>query len=270
MSMLEHIRERAPRLRDRAPLAKPPAVDVRTAWRQFGRPVSLAAVFAAFVGASGAFGTERISPDVRFPMLELAAVVIVLGDVGVGAALDRADWLSQRRRLKFGLRTVLGLTWATVFCWGLARLFEGPPGAPAIISFVPPILVGYAAAGAIRLLLLVPAALRPGPRPDHPAFMGRLPHRLRNTAIIAVQGEDHYIRVHTSRGQHLLLMRLSDALTELGGLDGGQTHRSWWVARSAVTGVRRGNGRAALTLSNGVEAPVSRRFSPWLRTNGWY
>ena len=270
MSALDDIREWTHRLRDRAPSAKPPTVDVRTAWRRFGRPVGLAAVFAAFVGASGAFGTGRISPDVRFPVLELAAVVIVLGDLGLGATLDRADWLSKRRRSRSVLQAILGVTGATVFCWGLARLFEGPLGAPAITSFVPPILLGYAAAGAVGLLLRAPAALRPRPRADCPAFLARLPHRLRNAAIIAVQGEDHYVRVHTSRGQHLLLMRLSDALTELGGLDGGQTHRSWWVAKSAVTGVRRGNGRASLTLSNGVEAPVSRRFSPWLRTNGWY
>ena len=32
----------------------------------------------------------------------------------------------------------------------------------------------------------------------------------------AVQGEDHYVRIHTSHGQHMLLMRLSDALDPRG------------------------------------------------------
>jgi DNA-binding LytR/AlgR family response regulator len=68
----------------------------------------------------------------------------------------------------------------------------------------------------------------------------------------------------------MLLMRLSDALDQLAGLDGQQTHRSWWVAKPAVTGVKRAYGRAALTLANGAEAPVSRRFSRQLRTRGWY
>jgi DNA-binding LytR/AlgR family response regulator len=68
----------------------------------------------------------------------------------------------------------------------------------------------------------------------------------------------------------MLLMRLGDALRQLALFDGAQTHRSWWVAKSAVTDVKRGAGRAALTLANGIEAPVSRRFSGHLRSRGWY
>ena len=65
-------------------------------------------------------------------------------------------------------------------------------------------------------------------------------------------------------------MRLSDAIAAVEALDGARTHRSWWVARDAVERVSRGDGRAVLTLSNGLEAPVSRTYAPALREAGWY
>ena len=73
--------------------------------------------------------------------------------------------------------------------------------------------------------------------PDAPRrspFLDRLPLRLRGATIRAVQAEDHYLRLHTDRGSDLILMRLSDAVSELEGLEGARTHRSWWVAREAV------------------------------------
>jgi len=107
---------------------------------------------------------------------------------------------------------------------------------------------------------------------DAPAarFPDRLPLKLRGARIRAVESEDHYLRVHTDRGSDLILMRLSDALAELEGLEGAQTHRSWWVAKDAVRGVKRGDGRATLTLEEGLEAPVSRRYAKALRDAGWY
>ncbi len=44
------------------------------------------------------------------------------------------------------------------------------------------------------------------------------------------------LHFHTDRGSDLILMRLSDALTELKGLEGAQTHRSWWVAAEQLVG----------------------------------
>ena len=98
----------------------------------------------------------------------------------------------------------------------------------------------------------------------------RLPPRLRGATLHAVQAEDHYLRLHTDRGSDLILMRLSDAVAELEGLEGARTHRSWWVARDAVRDASRGDGRAALTLEGGLVAPVSRRYARALREAGWY
>tara|TARA_R110002094_G_scaffold69290_4_gene78362 strand:- start:3748 stop:4488 length:741 start_codon:yes stop_codon:yes gene_type:complete len=115
---------------------------------------------------------------------------------------------------------------------------------------------------------------RRAPAPETPAIgralLDKLPPRLRRAPLLALQSEDHYLRVHTGAGDTLVLMRLSDAMAAVGNLDGRQTHRSWWVARQAVDTVSRGDGRAILTLSNGVQAPVSRSHAPGLRESGWY
>ena len=103
-----------------------------------------------------------------------------------------------------------------------------------------------------------------------PKFLERLPSKLRGAKIYAVEAEDHYLRLHTSLGQDLILMRLSDAIAELEGIEGAQTHRSWWVAREAVTGAERLDGRAVLTLRDGAEVPVSRGFARELRAAGWF
>lgn len=103
-----------------------------------------------------------------------------------------------------------------------------------------------------------------------PKFFARLPPRLAGADLYAVEAEDHYLRLHTSKGQDLILMRLTDAIEELEGLEGAQTHRSWWVAKSAVEEVERLDGRAALTLKDGAEVPVSRGFAKTLRSAGWF
>lgn len=101
-------------------------------------------------------------------------------------------------------------------------------------------------------------------------FLDRLPIRLRGASLYAISAEDHYLRLHTSKGADLILMRLSDAIAELEGIEGAQTHRSWWVARDAVEGVRREGVKLTLLLKGGIEAPVSRPNIRPLREAGWY
>jgi hypothetical protein len=100
-------------------------------------------------------------------------------------------------------------------------------------------------------------------------FLERLPLKLRGAEVWAVEAEDHYLRLHTSKGQDLILMRLSDAIAELEGIEGAQVHRSWWVAREAITEAVRGDGRATLTLKDGADVPVSRTYARQLRQSGW-
>lgn len=99
-------------------------------------------------------------------------------------------------------------------------------------------------------------------------FLGRLPVKYRTATLLAVSSEDHYLRVHTSLGEELILMRLADAMRELAGADGIQVHRSWWVARDGVGDTRRENGKLFLVLKSGKQVPVSRTFLPAVRQVG--
>lgn len=102
-----------------------------------------------------------------------------------------------------------------------------------------------------------------------PRFTARLPLRLQHAALHALEAQDHYLQVHTDAGSELILMRLSDAIDELDGMDGARCHRSWWVARSAVTDVIQREGRVTLKLVGDLMVPVSRTYLPELRAGGW-
>ncbi len=100
------------------------------------------------------------------------------------------------------------------------------------------------------------------------AFLARIPAKIAGE-LLCVKTEDHYLRIYTTAGDDLILMRLRDALNELEPDDGLQVHRSYWVARRAVTGFKREGRRVLLTLSNGLEVPVSERHLPAVRRAGW-
>lgn len=86
--------------------------------------------------------------------------------------------------------------------------------------------------------------------------------------VLALQMEDHYVRVHRPAGSELVLMPLRRAIEAM-QVDGLRTHRSWWVATHAVAAVE-GNARAMrLRLSNGVTAPVARSAVIHLKSAGW-
>ncbi len=102
-----------------------------------------------------------------------------------------------------------------------------------------------------------------------PAFADRLPLRLRGGRLLALAAEDHYCRVHTDAGDDLVLMRMADAVVLLADVPGARVHRSWWVARAAITGSRRDGDRLFLELENGLSAPVSRAERQRLAASGW-
>ena len=99
-------------------------------------------------------------------------------------------------------------------------------------------------------------------------FLERIPDRLGRN-LLHLHMQDHYVEIHTDVGSDLVLLRFRDALREVAQIDGAQVHRSHWVARGAVDGVERRNGRIALRLVNGTVVPVSRSFAPALRARGW-
>jgi DNA-binding LytR/AlgR family response regulator len=92
------------------------------------------------------------------------------------------------------------------------------------------------------------------------AFLGRLPPAI-GRDIIALETEDHYLRVHALGGSALILMRMADAIALLDPRLGAQVHRRWWVAQAAVAGVRTEGQKLSLCLVNETLVPVGRTFS---------
>ncbi len=105
------------------------------------------------------------------------------------------------------------------------------------------------------------------PDPTQPPLLDRLPFEKRG-ALYALSVEDHYVKIYTSQGTHMLLMRLSDAIREVGQTKGLQVHRSHWVATAAIKSVQRRGDGAIIILTSDEAIPVSRRYIAALRDAG--
>lgn len=86
--------------------------------------------------------------------------------------------------------------------------------------------------------------------------------------VLALQVEDHYVRVHRTSGSELILMPLGRAIAGVEA-EGVRVHRLWRVVGHAVQKVE-GNARSMrLHLSNGVIASVARSAVIYLKAAGW-
>jgi hypothetical protein len=237
-------------------------------WR---RGFAIAAVAAVFLAFSGAFGMGKLSLAER---LLYWGGTLTAGTVW-GGLVSRFAYPSRDADSNIWLRTALyALVIAgpiTLLVFVVNRyLLHSPIPLRALASlFVSVALVTLVMTAVNVLAARGRAEAVVGEAPAPPRFLERLPLKLRGAEIWAVESEDHYLRLHTSKGQDLILLRLADAVAELEGIEGAQVHRSWWVAREAIADARRGDGRATLTLKDGSEVPVSRTYAKLLRDNGW-
>lgn len=246
-----------------------------TKWKDFLRGLAVAVAAGCVLAFAGAFGSTGAPLPVRFAYW--IPLMIFGGLWGHVCALAIGRWIDTDLKpwLASAALTAAIAGPVTLLVWAMTGQFFSERRLPisALGDFFGPVLLVTAVMSVLNIFL---ARAQPvethASAPDAPPsrFLDRLPPKLRGATLRAVEAEDHYLRLHTDRGSDLILMRLGDALAELEGLEGAQTHRSWWVARDAVRGVSRGDGRAALTLEGGVVAPVSRRYARALRAAGWY
>ena len=248
-----------------------------TDWDRFNfiRSTAVAIVAALLLTVSGAFDTGATPFAVRLGYwLLVMAAGSVWGQLCQRFLRQRLD-MDSRPWLYVVILTAMVAVPMCLFVWAVTGFFFlGGPYPPSYLPLlvIPVTTVTAAVCAAIVFLgrsstvqthAFVDSAIRT-------RFLERLPPGLRGARLIAVEAEDHYLRIHTDRGSDLILMRLSDALSELAGVEGAQTHRSWWVAKEAVRNAVRGDGRATLMLEGGLTAPVSRRYARALRQAGWF
>ena len=86
--------------------------------------------------------------------------------------------------------------------------------------------------------------------------------------VLALQAQEHYVRVFTPDGSVLVHGRFSDASTAMPPRAGLRVHRSWWVADAAVCTAKRGARRWQLNLVTGDAVPVSDSYVRDVRERG--
>lgn len=226
-------------------------------------------VLLAIIGPFGSFGAP-------FAMRLLywaptMAVGAVLGGVAAHV-LERAFPALPKRPLVFMTALSIVITLVMVFVvwgWGVVVFGERAGIDLSLRLFLYVGVVAFAIS-ALRTLFdrrrpaeIAVSAKAPAATPalSVPVLARRLKPELRAADILALQAEDHYVRVHTAAGNELNLLRLTDAVAEMSGTPGVRTHRSWWVSRDAVAAAAREKGRLSLKLANGLVVPVSRAAS---------
>ena len=243
-----------------------PYDDVR-GWVRGGSISLAAAVFMTFVGA---FGTDRAGLALRLAYW----LALMLGGWMWGMVVSRYFFRNVAKGPSVWWRVaaaslVLALPFSVVVRYASIWVLNGH----LPLSEFPTLIVSVTGVAFVMMSINVLVARQgegvTSASATPPKFLERLPLKLRGAEIWAVEAEDHYLRLHTSKGQDLILMRLSDAIAELEGIEGAQVHRSWWISRDAITEAKRGDGRATLTLRDGAEAPVSRTYAGILRERGW-
>lgn len=221
----------------------------------------VAAIGTAVLVKAARWALQRWRPTKHWPFLWMRLAAAVLGSVPAALLMSQFyAFLSRTSRTDFGLAymyVLLPTAFFTLLLTGLAHGWLARP--PAVAPATP--------AG--------PEAAPPvGPDPAPPAdpataFLARHVSRFAGGTLLALESEDHYLRVHTDRGSDLILMRLRDAIAQLAATPGLQVHRSFWVARAGVAQISRRGPQAQLLLNNGLSVPVSRTYMAALREAGW-
>jgi hypothetical protein len=243
------------------------AIPVLGDGRTLARDLILMAAMGLFLAALGPFGTMSSPMLVR---LVYWPGVIVGGGV-IGVAVDE---LGGRRFANPWLRWIFssvvmtpGVCVLVVFAsiWAF-----GPSPSRNYLDLIWQVFVISVAVMGMRQLIEKAPVATPVEAQSDEAFRLRLSARCRAARLIAVEAEDHYLRVHTDAGSELVTLRFADALAELAGVSGFQVHRSWWAAAEAIEGVRWRRGRGELRLAGGITAPVSRTYAGKLKAAGWF
>lgn len=242
--------------------------------RRAAAETMLLLAIGVFLGMLGPFGT--IERDLANRLTYWPIVIVGGGVIGIAV-----DLVVTRFTARFWPRliadTLLMTLPVTVLVWHVSGMMLGAPGnQPHFTDLI--FNVAVISFGVMLLRQLAWRGVwteRTAGEPAPPAgggdkFRQRLSAKRRDARLLAVEAEDHYLRVHTDAGEELVTARFGDALQELEPLGGYQTHRSWWVAAGAIEAVRWRRGRGELRLASGLTVPVSRTYTAALKREGWF
>lgn len=232
-------------------------------------------MLVSFLGATmGPFGTYEAHPFLHrlfyWSMVTAASILI-------GGACNRTSrrHIPQTRPILQDLAMIT----LTVLCftpplWFLTRhlAFRDP-------SHGPPILTMSYYVAAITLSVCALRRIIPGFEPvgyfdEKPPQQSEGPRLTRRLSpdfqgpILRLSVRDHFVDVISETGIETIRMRFADAIDEMDTVKGHCTHRSHWVAQDAIAGSGREGSKIILTLTNGDQVPVSRKYKPALEEAG--
>jgi hypothetical protein len=228
------------------------------------------------LGFAGPFGSYP-----AYPTATRYAFWLGLTAAGVVAAVA-ADAMLPVTRLRAGairigaLALVSALPMTFVVAWTMSLVQPGRVFTPQQLPAL------FACVAAVQLLVVYATTITappgndveaPGRAPSLPVsgeeaipaafpstLLSRLPPEI-GSDIIALEAEDHYLRVHAAGGSALILMRMADAVELLDPRLGAQVHRRWWVAEASVEAVRTEGQKLSLCMIDRRLVPVGRTFS---------
>ena len=244
------------------------------------RPFLAAIAVGLLLGFAGPFGSYPAYPTAtRYAFWLSMAIAGMLAAVAADAVLPLARFGAGLTRIgAVALASAVPMTF--VVAWTMSLLQPGrffmPQQLPVLFACVAAVqlLIVFAmttaapTGGVAEPPIRVPAPTEPGAEAVAAVFpsalLSRLPPEI-GSDIIALETEDHYLRVHAGGGSALILMRMADAVALLDPRLGAQVHRRWWVAQAAVTGLRTDGQKLALCLTDATVVPVGRTFSAAVR-----
>ena len=247
-----------------------PSLTVSPALKRTLADVGLWVAIGVVMAFLGPFGSSERNLYERFTYW----LICMVGGGLIGVAIDEP----VRRRVDhfWGRLVIVSLlmTPPVMLLVGLTNVWLAGMR-PTLANFWAPwfqVFIVRFAAMTLRQLAWAQPAQPPAEHGGDPteAFRKRLSAKRRGARLIAVQAEDHYLRVHTDAGDELITARFGDALAELAHAPGFRTHRSWWVAADAIEDVKWLRGRGEARLAGGLVVPVSRSNAGALREAGWF
>jgi hypothetical protein len=251
-------------------------------------PMARLGLAGAVMAALGPFGLYPVPFWTRL-LFWIPAVAAVAGLIlGTEALLRRHIGTGWPGPARAAAAIALAAVPAVLLIQVLLTLVIGmeAPFAPATLGarYGQILLVGLVLTGFLRVLRERRAAAAPLPadagipgaaaaestaEPAIAVFLRSTAPELAGAALLALEAEDHYLRIHTDRGRAMVLMPIGRATEMLAAVPGQRVHRSYWVADAAVDAVERSGASVTLRLRGGLAVPVSKRLLPVLRQQGW-
>lgn len=251
-------------------------VEVRRGWLPL-RNLLIVASVGAVLGRIGPFDTfSELPTAARFAYwIGLTLLLWLQTAMALHLMRDVADrWSWSMRTIAAALLGALPTAFEVAWAESLLRVSRDLGLVDVAMIYGDVVLIAVALALPLELIdghRLVDRPRRDASLETKPGTIDDLISLLppeRRGVLLALEAEDHYLRVHTDRGNALIHNRFSDALSRVATVDGLRVHRSWWVARSAIERVARDGDRLALHMRGGLVVPVSRTYALAVRDAG--